>query len=221
MELFKSNKIIVERDAIAEALKTARQRRRLKIKDVAKKLSINQKYLEALEAGRIGDLPPGVYQKNILKEYALFLHLNPKDILQAFEKEKTAIPRTDIFSTRKVKKHELAIVPKYLKTFAIIITVVLCFAYLAIALGKIVAPPFLEVTSPISDMEVSGLSLEIIGKTEPEAEVSINGRGILIALDGSFKQKIDLMNGLNEIEVSARRKFGRSIVITRRILAKY
>ena len=73
MNLFKSNKIYLDSETVSEQLRSSRQAKKLKLSFIAKKLNINEKYLAALEKGEYKELPHGVYGKNFLREYALFL----------------------------------------------------------------------------------------------------------------------------------------------------
>ena len=69
---FKSNKILLDSETVAERLRGARQAKNIKLEEAAKKLNISYKYLRALERGEYDKLPAGVYGKNFLREYAFF-----------------------------------------------------------------------------------------------------------------------------------------------------
>ena len=74
MNSFFANKIITNADTIAEQLRQARLSKNVKLEDAANELGINRTYLEALEKGNFNKLPKGVYGKNFLREYALYLN---------------------------------------------------------------------------------------------------------------------------------------------------
>lgn len=62
-------------------------------------------------------------------------------------------------------------------------------------------PPEIEITKPIDKSEFFGnkeKKLEIIGKTEPETKVTINGRYVFVAKDGSFSYTTILTEGENK-----------------------
>ena len=81
MGQFKSNKILTAPEIVAQTLRQARLEKKLSLKEASKLTRINESYLDAMECGQIDRLPPGVYRKNFLKEYALFLDLEPDNLV--------------------------------------------------------------------------------------------------------------------------------------------
>ncbi len=70
---------------IGAYLRDLRLHYRLKITDVALRLHIRAKYIEAIEEGRIEELPGKVYTIGYIQNYAEFLGLNGQDVLQQYE----------------------------------------------------------------------------------------------------------------------------------------
>lgn len=70
---------------IGEILANARQDRHWLIRDVAASLHIRPRYLEALEAGDLSELPPLPYVKGYITRYADYLGLDREEILRRFE----------------------------------------------------------------------------------------------------------------------------------------
>jgi len=223
MNKFKTNKIIEEKEEIAELLRTAREEKKVKLKEVAGKLKINIRYLEALEKGEFEKLPIGVYGKNFLKEYAIFLGLDYKKIIKIFEevdnlqKEKE---NKNLFSKQKVKKHSLIIFPKILKFFLIIAIVVICFVYLGLSVKKVLEPPFLEVTEPSEDYISESYNINVVGSADSSAQVFVNGDLVFLNENGYFVKNINLKEGVNKIIVIAKKRYGRDKTIERQILVK-
>ena len=130
MNFFKSNKIYLDSETVAEQLRSARQTKNLKLKQAAKKLNINEKYLASLEKGEYDKLPRGVYGKNFLREYALFLGLDYKKLAENYETETNlAEPKKqkEIFSKQVVKARYLWATPKIFKNFLIFLISAVCF----------------------------------------------------------------------------------------------
>jgi len=57
------------------------------LKDLAQALHIRPSYLEALEAGRINQLPGNAYALAFLRSYATMLGLDPNDVVRRFKAE--------------------------------------------------------------------------------------------------------------------------------------
>ena len=223
MNLFKSNKIYLDSETVSEQLRSSRQAKKIKLSLIAKKINVNEKYLTALEKGEYEKLPSGVYGKNFLREYALFLGLDYKKLALDFEAEiNTLEPKRqkELFSKQIVKKRYLLAMPKILKNILIFSIICVCFIYLGYRLGKIISPPMLIIDSPTADLTTDQTSLELIGRTEAEASLTINGQTVLTDKNGGFSQTISLKNGVNIITITANKKHSRGHTIIRQVLVK-
>ena len=142
MSLFKANKIYLDSETVAEQLRSSRQAKNLKLKDVAQKLNINEKYLNSLEKGEYKELPRGVYGKKILQEYTLFLGLDYKELAKNYEAEIAVYEpkkQKEIFSSQVIKGRHLWSMPKIVKNILIFLVIVVCFVYLVYRVNKIIA----------------------------------------------------------------------------------
>lgn len=70
---------------IGAYLRELREHYRLSVQDVAKRLHIRPKYIEALEEGRIDELPGKVYTVGYLQSYTEFLGLDAQKILSEYQ----------------------------------------------------------------------------------------------------------------------------------------
>ncbi|MDP2708836.1 MAG: helix-turn-helix domain-containing protein [bacterium] len=221
--MFKSNKIYLDGETVAERLRGARQAKKIKLNQAAQKLNIQRRYLDALEKGEYGKLPHGVYGKNFLREYAFFLGLDYKILAKDYESEiKLLEPRrqAELFSKQVIKKRYFLAMPKIFKNIFIFIIISVCFIYLGYRVNKIISPPPLTVISPAADMITEHDSLTVAGKTEAEANLLINGETVLTDKSGGFSKTVNLKNGVNIITVSANKKYSRANTIIRQILVK-
>ncbi|MDO9399826.1 MAG: helix-turn-helix domain-containing protein [bacterium] len=220
---FVSNKLFLDSETVAEQLRRARQNKKIKLEQVAKKLNINYKYLNALEKGDYDKLPKGVYCKNFLKEYSIFLGLNYSELVVAYELEANVYqPREEkeVFSKQLAKKQYFWSMPKVIKNFLIIIVVAICFAYLGFRLNKIIVAPDLLITSPVDNFITQQSVIEVLGKTEAEAGITINNETILSDIHGNFSKTVNLKNGLNVITITASKKYSKSRTIVKQVLVK-
>ena len=70
-------------------------------------------------------------------------------------------------------------------------------------------PPILEITNPSEEkLTVDNPDFDIIGKSDPEVSVTVNGKIALVDSEGNFKLKIQLNTGKNDIEVEAKSQAG-------------
>ncbi|MDP2944462.1 MAG: helix-turn-helix domain-containing protein [bacterium] len=219
MPTFTPKKLALE-DTIGEKLRQARHNRQLNIEPIAKKLKIRAEYLMAMEDERFDKLPAGLYGKNFLKEYALFLGLKPKELFKDLDDKLFGEENTNPFSQKVLKSHKLLVWPKIIKNILISGAVLICFLYLIFYFKNIITAPDLIITQPDKNILTKANAITILGQTEPEAEVRINGEIVLNNNKGVFSQTVNLKKGLNSLTISAQKKYSRAQSITRQILVE-
>lgn len=67
---------------IGDRLRAARLEKGLTLKDIQLVLKIRQRYLEAIEAGRLEDLPGAVYARGFIRSYARYLDMDVEEDLK-------------------------------------------------------------------------------------------------------------------------------------------
>ena len=219
MPPFTPKKLALE-DTVGERLRQARRGRQLDIEPIAKKLKIRAEYLMAMENEHFDKLPAGLYGKNFLKKYALFLGLRPKDLLPLLDKDLLEEDNINPFSQKVLNSQKLLIWPKIIKNILISSAVLICFLYLIFYFKNIATAPNLIITQPDKNILTPDSSIVISGRTEAEAEVRINGAVVLNNNQGNFSQTVNLKKGLNSIVISAQKKYSREQSITRQILVE-
>lgn len=70
-------------DELGAALRTERERRGLRIEDVADHLKISARHLRALEEGDAAALPHPAYARGFIRSYAAYLGMSPEEIHNA------------------------------------------------------------------------------------------------------------------------------------------
>ena len=219
MTAFTPKKLAPE-EGLGERLRQARSLKKLNLAEAAAKTKIRIEYLMALEEERFDRLPAGLYGKNFLKEYAGFLGLDTKKIIQEFENELAYSQKDDPFSQKVVKKNKFIIFPKVIRGLLIFLAIAICLIYLTFYLRKVASPPELIIIDPAENLITNNSSITIHGQTEKEAEITINGEIVLNNNDGEFYQLINLKKGQNNIIIKAKKKYSREEIITRQILVE-
>ncbi len=72
----------------------------------------------------------------------------------------------------------------------------------------LITGPELRVISPQNNVVVTDPLLQLNGKVRNISSLTINGRLIMITPDGSFNDKLLLLDGYNTIEIKVKNKFG-------------
>ena len=74
--------------SLPERLAAARERKGVDLYRAERDTKIRARYLAALEAGDYGELPGAVYTKGFLRNYALYLGLDPEDVIRQWRRER-------------------------------------------------------------------------------------------------------------------------------------
>src|SRR5918995_1683458 len=181
----------------------------------ARETKIRGPYLAALERGDYRELPGAVYTKGFLRNYALYLGLDPDDVLLQWRRERgdPREPQAVITVPRPIAtpRKGLTFSPS-LVVFALLTVAVMAFAaYLGVQLLRFAKPPTIAVTDPVAavvDVDEAATSYVLRGTSSPGATISIATPGrdpysVSADADGKWNATVDLRRGRNQFEVSA------------------
>ena len=82
-----------EPTTLGEVLRTAREAKFIDLARVERDTKIHARYLAALEHGEYRDLPGGVYTKGFVRNYGLYLGLDPGLLLDLYRREQAVSAR--------------------------------------------------------------------------------------------------------------------------------
>jgi cytoskeleton protein RodZ len=91
---------------IGDVLRRARETSRLPMDQAARTLHIRVRYLEAMETGKLEELPGLPYARGYLQTYAHFLGLDKDEILRRFEDTEKAIAAKGIYFPQVLSKEK-------------------------------------------------------------------------------------------------------------------
>ena len=202
--------------SLGEQLKECRHQREMGLSEVARTIGVSTQYLQALENGNYNQLPGDIYAKNFLKVYAKFLGLEQSKILTIFQSEKKIYSKTNKNKTNdfskpveKISKAHLIVTPRIVKSTLIILLAIACLVYLGFKIRIILTPPLLTISQPLDNLVTEQNFIEIVGQTEVETLLEINGQQVLADEVGNFREVIDLQSGVNIIEIKAKTRHGK------------
>lgn len=215
--------------SIGEKLKQHRKDYNIGLEKAARTMKIGSRYLKMIENDDFDNLPEEVYIKKFLYNYAVFLNLNPEIVLSHFYKER------EIYNKTKKKKpqqkirgtsifrviFDFLLKPTTIKYSAIGLIFILVLLYLGISIKNIFSPPELIIKEPFeSSIITSQRSVDLIGITEKEVELTINSKHVLADENGNFKLSLDLQKDLNIIKISAKKKHSKPNIVYRQIIVQ-
>lgn len=196
---------------LGEKLYNMRLEQGLSLQELKEQTGIPQKYLEILESGNYQKLPGDIYAKAWIKKYAAVLGFDPRELLVDYKLEKRI--SENIHNTNQIFSHQsnkrswqFLLTPRMLKIAAMIFVALGFFSYLGWEVKNIINPPKIEIFAPANYHRTTDSNIEIVGQTEPEVQLLINGEQVLLDDNGSFHQTINLAVGLNKLEINAKKK---------------
>ncbi len=219
MDAFKLKKIRDEGEIFSQKISSLRIEKKLELDSIAEKIGIKKDYLEAIENNRLDLIPAGIYKKSYLKKYSEFVGLDRESVAKRL-KELKEEENEDPFSKKVVSRDKLLVFPKIIKTTLFSLAILFCALYLLFYLKRIAAPPNLTINYPQNNLLTEERSVIVKGQTDPEVELKINNELVLSNDNGHFSQEVNLKTGINNISISAKKKYSRENIIIKQVLVE-
>ncbi|MBM3282754.1 helix-turn-helix domain-containing protein [Candidatus Gottesmanbacteria bacterium] len=203
---------------VGEILKKARLEKKLIIEDVEKQLRIRKKYLIALEENSWDKLPALPYIKGFLRNYSCLLGLKPEEMLAVFRRQFQNQDKTRLLPkglSYPLNSPIIRFTPQITIGAIIISFLILFFSYLAFQYKTYISPPNLTIDKPAEGEIVNADRIQIIGRTDPDAVVSVNNQKIALSADGTFTTLISISPGVNTIAIESVSKYGKKKTVSR------
>lgn len=200
---------------VGDYFRRRREEEGFSIKEVSDKLGIRKEYMESLESGNYGDLPPQVYVRGFIKSYSELLGIDGNQLIKIYNREISSADGQIKEEKKKGFRRKgfnsyLAITPGILTLVASIAVISVIGYYFYHQINSFNSKPYLFLESPQSDEVVKQNELWVTGKTEEDAVLKINGQAISVGSDGRFSEKITLSEGKNRLVVEAKNRFNNS-----------
>jgi len=199
-------------NTVGTMLKEARVAKGITLADVEKQTKIRLKFLEAIEQDAYHLLPSPVYAKGFVKNYSDYLGLDSNTIMAFFRRQSVDVKRTVILpkKAQEIETKGLRLTPGRFITMLLIGLSVLFLSYFFIQYQNLQRPPELTIIKPIHESIVGEKKLDVMGKTNGDTTVTVNGLSVSVRGDGKFFTQVTLEPGVNTITVIATSRFGKT-----------
>lgn len=199
---------------LGEVLSAAREAKGVDLPRVERDTKIRARYLSALERGEYRELPGPVYTKGFLRNYGLYLNLDPEYLIDLYrlessgmsaERASVAPPPRPIAVRRR---RSFVLTPNVVVAAVLTVLVVAIGAYITTQLIAFAGTPELQVIDPAGPLAgYDGDAYTIRGVTAPGAQVSVSGprENPIVTADerGVFAVAVRLVPGTNLITIVA------------------
>jgi cytoskeletal protein RodZ len=197
--------------SVGELLKKERVARGLTLKQIEKEIKIREKFLKAIESNEWNAFPSKIYVTGILKNYSNFLGLDPEKVTAFFRRDYERSEEVNF--KRRVSSAYLTPSTKKLLIFSVVCIILFFTAYFAYQLQQFLSPPKVVIVSPTTSTFRAVDHIQITGKTEKEASITIYGERVYPNKDGVFTYMFPLKQGKNELIVEVVGANGKKTVL--------
>jgi cytoskeletal protein RodZ len=201
--------------SLPERLYAARERKGVDLYRAERDTKIRARYLGALERGDYKELPGAVYTKGFLRNYALYLGLDPDEVLDHWRRERgearDSAPVIAVPRPIAAPRQGFTFSPSLLVVVLLTVFVLAFGAYLGLQVLRFAKPPSIAVSQPaaaVIEVDESVTSYTLRGTTLPGATISISTPGrdpyqVSAGRDGDWSADVELRRGRNQFDVSA------------------
>ncbi|HEY5629394.1 MAG TPA: helix-turn-helix transcriptional regulator, partial [Candidatus Limnocylindrales bacterium] len=138
---------------LPERLIAAREQKGVDLLRAERETKIRARYLAALEAGDYGDLPGSVYTKGFLRNYALYLGLDPEDVTRQWKRERgdlsmPAEPVLNVPRPLEAPRQGFTISPVLVVAALLVVLIAAFGVYIGVQLLRYNKPPTIAVSDP-------------------------------------------------------------------------
>jgi cytoskeletal protein RodZ len=201
-------------ERVADRLVAAREAKGVDLLRAERETKIRRQYLAAMERGAWEELPAGVYARGFLRNYAIYLGLDPDELLAAWSRERGEVPvEPAIVVPRPITapRRGFVVGPGIIVAALVSLAALAIISYMGFQLLRFSEPPPLVVTDPptaVTEVAEGTTSYTLRGTTVPNGEVTVKAPGredlrVLAGGDGVWRTVVDLRRGENRFVVSA------------------
>jgi hypothetical protein len=205
---------------VGEMLRDARFAKQLTLVDVEQGTKIRLKFLEAIEKNDFTTLPSLSYAKGFVKNYSEYLGLDSQTTLAFFRRQIADVPKSSLLPKgmeEPLNRSYLQLTPQKFIAFIMGGLIILFLAYLGFQYRSLHQAPMLTVDSPLHQAIVTEKRIEVFGKTDLDATITINGVSVLVRGDGKFFDQVTLENGVNKVTIVATSRLGKTTTEVREV----
>ncbi len=185
--------------SVGNLLKEARERRKISLHDVEKRIKVREQFIKALEDDNWNFFTSRIYITGILKNYARFLELDDRKIIAFFRREYER--KEDLKFKERVSNSYLSSDTKKFIIIAFSLIFILLAGYFSYQLFQYVKPPTISIISPTSFTFKREPTVKIVGKTDKESVITILGERIYQNKEGFFEYVLPLKNNESKLVI--------------------
>ena len=201
---------------VGAILKNRRLEKGIGLEQVERITKIRRKFLEAIENNYFAKFSSQTILKGLIRNYSNYLGL-PVNQIMAFYRRQSEEGTADILPRKNTISSGFRITPPVFTALMIVAFLSIFIGFLVFQYLSFVSAPPLEVDSPKENSVVETDQVDVVGKTDPEAYLTVNDQLVRTNEQGQFQIKLPLSAGLNVITLKATNKYQKTTTVTRHL----
>ena len=189
-----------------QILKQRREELRKSLTSVSQETKIQERFLRYIENDDFGKFDSGVFVNGFIKIYAEYLGLDVERMLALYRRASKELEnKGGGVGNGKKKKLDLKkfITPINVAVGVVTLALIGGLAYLNMQFYRFQSAPELEIVSPSNNQVVETDQVSVLGITDSNSEVLLNGESVPVNNDGSFEAGVTLKEGVNTFSITA------------------
>lgn len=205
---------------IGEILKEKRLSKKYSLEKIEDLSKIKKEFIEAIENCKWEDLPEYSTVLGFVKIISQYLGIEEKKSVALLKRDYLLKNRLDVNPKPDISE-KFSWSPRITFWFGFTITFLLVIFYLVFQYKKFISPPILEVDLPKENQIVKENIVDVIGKTDGDAVVTVNNQPVLTSSEGDFEAEIQITKDTYEITIKAVSRSGKETIIRRIIKPEF
>lgn len=205
---------------VGQVLAEARAAKNITLSEAERATRIRAEVLQALEADNFTGLSGPTYIKGFIKNYGDYLGLDSSGLMALFRRqfdEKKAVPLQFLPDLSPKESPKLTLTPGRALGLGVSVLVLAFLGYLLAQYNSFASAPQLVVSSPSDNLKVNNGTVEVVGRTDRDATLKINGQQVQLTESGAFSVSVTLPDGINDLTFSAINKLGKVTTVKKSV----
>lgn len=194
-------------------LRELRTKASLSLADAAKQSKVSEGAIRMLEEERWNEIQDPLYFENVFRAYLSLYPVQQNYYLEKYRSvlkiKSRARTAQELLPRQRVRWSDFTVWSRVVAVLLFILFATAIAGYVWYQVRAVTAPPALTIEEPREGERLPLPVVEVSGKTEPDATVSINGRPAIVELDGSFRLTIDIPSGPTVLMIEAKKRRGK------------
>lgn len=201
---------------VGEYLKFSRKKNRLNLEDIAKGTKIKKSFVVSIENEEWDKLPEYPVVAGFVKNIASFMGEDTDKAIALLRRDYP--PKKISVSPKPDVADKFVWSPKLTFFVGASLVVIAIVAYLVFQYIGFMTPPPLVVSDPSEGDIVTTRVIEVVGKTDQDATIEVNGQSAIIDQNGKFIEEIEMVEGIDKIIIKAVSRSGKETVVERNVI---